>query len=101
MKIDNVKRAVIAKDDKKNQSEMIINLLRTFVGFKEGTFTNIKKIKEILQTIYDKAGFDKKATISDFRNYAELKPASKRIEGKVAQGYIITLIKTKYIRKKK
>ena len=101
MRIDNVKRAVIAKDDKKNQSEKIIYLLRTCDGFKEGTFTTGKKIKEILQTIYDKAGFDKKATISDFRNYAELKPASKRIEGKVAQGYIITLIKTKYIRKKK
>ena len=101
MRIDNVKRAVIAKDDKKNQSEKIIYLLRTCDGFKEGTFTTGKKIKEILQTIYDKAGFDKKATISDFRNYAELKPTSKRIDGKVAQGYIITLIKTKYIRKKK
>ena len=101
MRIDNVKRAVIAKDDKKNQSEKIIYLLRTCDGFKEGTFTTGKKIKEILQTIYDKAGFNKKATISDFRNYAELKPTSKRIDGKVAQGYIITLIKTKYIRKKK
>ena len=68
---------------------------------KEGTFTTGKKIKEILQTIYDKAGFDKKATISDFRNYAELKPTSKRIDGEVVKGYIITLIKTKYIRKKK
>ena len=101
MRIDNVKRAVIAKDDKKNQSEKIIYLLRTCDGFKEGTFTTGKKIKEILQTIYDKAGFNKKATIADFRNYAELKPTSKRIDGKVAQGYIITLIKTKYIRKKK
>ena len=101
MRIDNVKRAVIAKDDKKNQSEKIIYLLRTCDGFKEGTFTTGKKIKEILQTIYDKAGFDKKATISDFRNYAELKPANKRIDGKQVNGYIITLIKTKYIRKKK
>ena len=101
MRIDNVKRAVIAKDDKKNQSEKIIYLLRTCDGFKEGTFTTGKKIKEILQTIYDKAGFDKKATISDFRNYAELKPITKRIEGEVVKGYIITLIKTKYIRKKK
>ena len=101
MRIDNVKRAVIAKDDKKNQSEKIIYLLRTCDGFKEGTFTTGKKIKEILQTIYDKAGFDKKATISDFRNYAELKPTSKRIDGEVVKGYIITLIKTKYIRKKK
>lgn len=101
MRIDNVKRAVIAKDDKKNQSEKIIYLLRTCEGFKEGTFTTGKKIKEILQTIYDKAGFDKKATISDFRNYAELKPANKRIDGKQVNGYIITLIKTKYIRKKK
>ena len=101
MRIDNVKRAVIAKDDKKNQSEKIIYLLRTCDGFKEGTFTTGKKIKEILQTIYDKAGFDKKATISDFRNYAELKPVNKMIEGKQVYGYIITLIKTKYIRKKK
>ena len=101
MRIDNVKRAVIAKDDKKNQSEKIIYLLRTCDGFKEGTFTTGKKIKEILQTIYDKAGFNKKATISDFRNYAELKPTSKRIDGEVVKGYIITLIKTKYIRKKK
>lgn len=101
MRIDNVKRAVIAKDDKKNQSEKIIYLLRTCDGFKEGTFTTGKKIKEILQTIYDKAGFNKKATISDFRNYAELKPITKRIEGEVVKGYIITLIKTKYIRKKK
>ena len=101
MRIDNVKRAVIAKDDKKNQSEKIIYLLRTCDGFKEGTFTTGKKIKEILQTIYDKAGFNKKATIADFRNYAELKPANKRIDGKQVNGYIITLIKTKYIRKKK
>ena len=101
MRIDNVKRAVIAKDDKKNQSEKIIYLLRTCDGFKEGTFTTGKKIKEILQTIYDKAGFNKKATIADFRNYAELKPITKRIEGEVVKGYIITLIKTKYIRKKK
>lgn len=101
MRIDNVKRAVIAKDDKKNQSEKIIYLLRTCDGFKEGTFTTGKKIKEILQTIYDKAGFNKKATISDFRNYAELKPANKRIDGEQVNGYIITLIKTKYIRKKK
>lgn len=101
MRIDNVKRAVIAKDDKKNQSEKIIYLLRTCDGFKEGTFTTGKKIKEILQTIYDKAGFNKKATISDFRNYAELKPANKRIDGTQVNGYIITLIKTKYIRKKK
>ena len=101
MRIDNVKRAVIAKDDKKNQSEKIIYLLRTCDGFKEGTFTTGKKIKEILQTIYDKAGFNKKATISDFRNYAELKPVNKRIDGEQVNGYIITLIKTKYIRKKK
>lgn len=101
MRIDNVKRAVIAKDDKKNQSEKIIYLLRTCDGFKEGTFTTGKKIKEILQTIYDKAGFNKKATIADFRNYAELKPVNKRIDGEQVNGYIITLIKTKYIRKKK
>ena len=101
MRIDNVKRAVIAKDDKKNQSEKIIYLLRTCDGFKEGTFTTGKKIKEILQTIYDKAGFNKKATISDFRNYAEIKPVNKRIDGEQVNGYIITLIKTKYIRKKK
>ena len=52
-------------------------------------------IKDCLNSIYGTLGIKGKASIKDFEEYATIKEARKKIDGKYLRGYIIQYIKIK------
>ena len=95
--VTNIKRAIINNSNSMGYDLKVAKML-SLENYSVGDFITGKEIKALLKKAYENLGFNKKAAISDFRYYAELKPISKRIEGKVVQGYVIVRKLTKFIK---
>ena len=94
-KTSNVKRLLVAFTNKMDNIAKVAKLLLTIPEFKEGNFLSGSSIKECMNNIYSYIGLNKNATINDFREFATIKEATKRIEGKQVRGYVIQYIKIK------
>lgn len=91
----NIQRYVIANAPKLDNLAKVAKLLKTVSGFSVGEFITGKKIKEVLGNIYNTLGMSCKPSIDDFREFATIKEATKRVNGKVTKGYIIQFIKVR------
>lgn len=91
----NIQRYVIANAPKLDNLAKVAKLLKTVSGFSVGEFITGKKIKEVLGNIYNTLGMSCKPSIEDFREFATIKDATKRVNGKVTKGYIIQFIKVR------
>lgn len=94
-KVSNIKRMLIASNDKLSEIGKVAKLLKTVDGFSEGSFVTGKAIKEVLGSIYESIGITSKPSIEDFRQFATIAEKVKKIDGKSKKGYIIQYIKIK------
>lgn len=94
-KTSNIQRLLIIMSEKMNNRVKVAKLLCTISAFRVGEFIPSTDIKDCLQSIYDTVGIKSKASIEDFRYYATIKEARRRIDGKQVRGYVIQYIKIK------
>ena len=94
-KTSNIQRLLISISEKMDSKAKVAKLLLTIPEFRVGEFIPSANIKYCLNNIYTKLGIKGKASIKDFEEYATIKEARKRIDGKQVSGYIIQYIKIK------
>ena len=90
-----IQRLLISISEKMDSKAKVAKLLLTIPEFRVGEFIPSANIKYCLNNIYTKLGIKGKASIKDFEEYATIKEARKRIDGKQVRGYIIQYIKIK------
>ena len=88
-------RLLISISEKMDNNAKVAKLLLTIPAFRIGEFIPSADIKDCLNSIYGTLGIKGKASIKDFEDYAKIKEARKRIDGKQIRGYIIQYIKIK------
>jgi hypothetical protein len=90
-----IQRLLISISEKMDNNAKVAKLLLTIPVFRIGEFIPSADIKDCLNSIYGTLGIKGKASIKDFEDYAKIKEARKRIDGKQVRGYIIKYIKIK------
>lgn len=92
-KTSNIQRLLISISEKMDNKAKVAKLLLTIPAFRIGEFIPSADIKDCLNSIYGTLGIKGKASIKDFEEYATIKEARKKIDGKYLRGYIIQYIK--------
>ncbi len=86
--ITNIKKTIISTKHSKPEHQ-VKDLLILTNKFKKGSYLLVNELKELLQTTYDKCGFEKKAKATDIEQYFTIKKTTKKIDNRPENVYVI------------